>query len=662
MTFRDARHPFLVFASGKLTPRLRLWFLLVGCFVIVQTFDRLALLIWSGATKAGVGAGLASVVAYGLLEDAAIGLSMGLPFLVGLVLFRRWLGGKVLAVASHLLLLAMSVVLVFNEGAQILFWNEFDSRFNSIAVNYLMFPREVVGNIRESFPLGTLLPIVLVAGAALYLLTRRALVRALAAPPIRGERRTTLAVATVSVAFAAVVFATDFPSRYANRELAEIATNGLHSLVRAAVTNDEKYDGLYLTLSDDEALALVRGMTRIDASVVPLAPGKAAEPALWRRVENPGPAQKLNVVLVIEESFGSTYVDGLDNSRNESISPRLSALARDGVFFTNVYATGNRTVRGLEAILTSFPPIPGVSTARRSGSEGMNSLPFLLRQQGYRTGFLYGGLATFDNMGNYWSAIGFEKVWDQRDIADTGFTTIWGAADEYIFTEAIKRMDANATKGSPFFLGVLTVTNHRPYVYPDGRIDKPAKRKRKENSATYADWAFGDFIERASTHPWFKDTVFIFVGDHGPRVYGAATVPVPSYRVPLLFYAPAHLRAKRIETAGSSVDVAPTLLGLLGFTYDSPFFGVDLTRIPPDKGRVVIEHNYAIAMGTDGRVAAILPGKRTEGYDMKIGPHDLVPTPSADPELARRTAALTQTAHRLFYGGRYHDLRAKTGP
>ncbi len=649
-------------AAGRLTPRFRLWFLLVGCFIVVQTMDRLGLLIWSGATKAGVGAGLAGVFAYGLLEDVGTGLILGLPFLVGLVVLRRWLGRKILAVASHLLLLAMWVTLAFNEAAQILFWNEFDSRFNSIAVNYLIFPREVVGNIRESFPLHIFLPIVFVVGAGLYALTRRPLARALASPPVRGERRTTLAVATVSVVFASVLFATNFPSRYENRELAEIAANGLHSLIRAAVTNDEKYDGLYPALPDDEALALVRAMTRVDASVAPLAPGQPPAPALWRRVENPGPPKKLNVVLVIEESFGSIYVDGLDNSRDESISSSLTALARDGVFLTNVYATGNRTVRGLEAILTSFPPIPGASTTRRAGSQGMNSLPFVLRRLGYRTGFLYGGLGTFDNMGSFWSTVGFEQVWDQRDIREAGFSTIWGVADEYLFGEALKRMDENAKKDSPFFLGLLTVTNHRPYVYPDGRIAKPAKKKRKENSATYADWAFGDFIARAAKHAWFKDTVFIFVGDHGPRVYGAATVPVPSYRVPLLFYAPAHLPARRVETLGSSLDLAPTLLGLLGFSYDNPFFGVDLLRIPPDKGRVVMEHNYAIAMGAGGRVAAILPGKRTQGYAMQIGPHDLVPAPAADPDLTRATVALTQTAHRLFYGGRYHDLRAQTGP
>ena len=645
-----------------LTPRLRLWLLLVGCFVAVQTVDRIALLIWSGATKAGVGLGLAGVFAYGLLEDIGTGLAMGLPFLIGLILFRRWLGRKILAVASHLLLLAMWGALVFNEAAQILFWNEFDSRFNSIAVNYLMFPREVIGNIRESFPLHIFLPIVGVVGAALYLATRRPLARALASPPVAGERRATLAIAAVSAGFAAVLFAANLPARYENRELAEIAANGLHSLIRAAVTNDEEYDGLYPTLPDEEALALVRAMTRVDSSVTPPASGAPPLPALWRRVENPGPPKKLNVVLVIEESFGSTYVDGLDNSRNESISPRLSALAKDSVFFTNIYATGNRTVRGLEAILTSFPPIPGVSTTRRAGSKGMNSLPFLLRELGYRTGFLYGGLAPFDNMGQFWSTVGFETVWDQRDIRDPGFTTIWGVADEYLFGEALKRMDENAKGDRPFFLGLLTVTNHRPYVYPDGRIDKPSKRKRKENSATYADWAFGDFIERASKHAWFKDTVFIFVGDHGPRISGAASVPVPSYRVPLIFYAPAHLSARRVETLGSSLDVAPTLLGLLGFSYDNPFFGVDLLRIPPDKGRVVMEHNYAIAMGAGGRVAAILPGKKSQGYAMTVGPHDLVPAPSADPDLIRATVAMTQTAHRLFYGGRYHDLRAKTGP
>ena len=221
MTLRDARHPFLVFASGKLTPRLRLWFLLVGCFVIVQTFDRLALLIWSGATKAGVGAGLAAVVAYGLLEDAAIGLSMGLPFLVGLVLFRRWLGGKVLAVASHLLLLAMSVAWLQRRRDPVL-----ERIRQPLQLDRGQSPdvsARVVGNI-GSRSRGTLLPMFIPARRCI--LRRPALVRRWSRRR-SGERqpgrRRDVSVKRRRLAHR-------FPSA-TRTELAEIATNGLHSLV-----------------------------------------------------------------------------------------------------------------------------------------------------------------------------------------------------------------------------------------------------------------------------------------------------------------------------------------------------------------------------------------------------------------------------------------------
>lgn len=638
--------------------RFRFWRTLLIAFVSIETCDTAALMAWSAMAGTGLQSGIFAILASGVVENLAVGLVIVLPTVGAIYLFRRAFQKRAWAVAAHAGLFVVCFGLVFNEFAEATFWNEFDSRYNSIAVNYIFFPREVIGNIRESFPLGILLPVVLALSAGLYLFLRPSFSRALASPIHVGERRRALAMGVASAAVAGAVFVADLPSRFANREVAEIATNAYHSLVRAAVTNDEKFDGLYLSMPDDEALALTRRMVARDGSAS--AADGWARGGLWRTIENPGPARPLNVVLVFEESFGSVYVDGHDNKGPEKTSPNLSALIEDGIFFSNVYATGNRTVRALEAILASFPPIPGASTVRRPGSAGMNSLPALMRTQGYRTAFLYGGLATFDNMGTFWSSIGFEDVWDQRDIADPGFATIWGVADEYLFTEALRRMDRNATGEKPFFLGMLTVSNHRPYVYPDGRIAKPSKQKRRENSATYADWAFGDFIRRAKDRAWFNNTVFVFVGDHGPRVYGAAVVPVPSYRVPLLFYSPGNLAPRRIETAGSSMDVGPTLFGLLGLSYDSPFFGVDLTRVPPDKGRVVMEHNYAIALGLEGKVAAILPGRDTRGYDMKLGPYGLTPTATPDPDVLKGVIGMTQTAHRLFYGRAYHDLLPAT--
>jgi phosphoglycerol transferase MdoB-like AlkP superfamily enzyme len=638
----------------SLPPRARFWVICLIVNVIIESLDRVGVLAYSVIAREGTTLSLLKTLPLGAIEDAAMAVVLGLPFLAGLYLFAGLFRRRSFAILAHVLLFGMLAGFIFCEVSEVFFWNEFDSRYNSVAVSYLIFPREVIGNIRESYNLALFLPLVGAAAGLVYLAMRRALSRALAAPLPKGERVRVFATA-VPACIAGFLYlyykpADPFESRTAN----EITKNGIHSLLRAALTNDEQYDGLYVTRPQEERRKLLLDMVAQDNTSF-IAPDKP--PFILRHVANPPAAKKLNVVLVLNESFGSTYVDDLDNTRNESISPNVTRLAKDGLFYTNVYATGNRTVRALEAVFTSFPPIPGISTARRSGSEGMNSLPFLLEHFGYQTAFLYGGRATFDNMGHFWSTIGFDKVWEQSDIADQGFTTIWGVADEYLYKEALTRLDAMAQGGQPFFLSLLTVSNHRPYTFPDGRLtDRSGKRKRKEDAAAYSDWAFGQFIEQARAHGWFKDTIFVFMGDHGPRVYGAAQVPVQSYRIPLLFYSPANIPAARVATLGSNMDVAPTLLGLLGLSYDSPFFGVDLRRVPEGGGRVVMEHNFSVAYGNGREVAMILPARETRGYAMRPGPYELTPELMPDAQMLDRNVALIQSAHAAFYARDYHQL------
>jgi phosphoglycerol transferase MdoB-like AlkP superfamily enzyme len=639
---------------SALPARARFWVLCLIVNLVIESLDRLGVLVWAVSAREGKALPLLMTLPLGAVEDVAMAILLGLLFLVGLYLFAGLLRRRSFQVLAHLLLIVMLAVFIFGEVSEIFFWNEFDSRYNSVAVSYLIFPREVIGNIRESYNLSLFLPLVgLAAGLVYYFVLRRPLQRALTAPLPKGERWRAMLTA-VPVALAAFFYlyyapADAFDSRTAN----EITKNGIHSLLRAALTNDEKYEGLYVTRPEDERRTLLRDLVAQDNTTF-IAPDKP--PYIARHVVNPPVAKKLNVVLILNESFGSTYVDDLDNNRKESISPNLTRLAKDGLFYTNVYATGNRTVRALEAVFTSFPPIPGISTARRSGSEGMNSLPFLLRRFGYETAFLYGGRATFDNMGHFWSTIGFQNVWDQPDIAEAGFTTIWGVADEYLYKEALKRVDTMAAGGKPVFFSMLTVSNHRPYTFPDGRIGRDGQRKRKEDAAAYSDWAFGQFVDQARAHSWFNDTIFIYMGDHGPRVYGAAQVPVQSYRIPLLFYSPANIPAQRVATLGSNMDVAPTLLGLLGLSYDSPFFGVDLRRVPEGGGRVVMEHNFSVAFGNGRDVAMILPARETRGYAMRPGPFELTIEKQTNEQLLDETVALIQSAHAAFYAREYHQL------
>ena len=660
MLFVPLREISVSLSSRRIPPRLGFWLLCLGIFLLLSAAVRLTLTAWVAHDTPDTILSVAAAWLIGLADDGATAIVLGLPFLLGLyVLHRvlRWKTGKVLA---HLLLIGLLGVTVFSAIAELFFWDEYNSRFNGIAVYYLIFPREVLGNIRESFDLHIYLPVIAAAVLVLYAVLRPHLNRALDTPVQAGEWRRSFAVAALA-SLLALSFLYGGPYEPVSaRTTNELAVNGMHSILNAFLTNDSKYDGIYPGIDEAKAIPLLRDMVRQDNTTDLAAPG---ERSLRRHVDNgPMPAKKLNVVLVLEESFGSVYFEDVFEEKQrdywKTVSPNWHRIAKDSLFFSNIYATGDRTVRALEAVFTSFPPIPGISTARRSGSEGMNSLPFLLKQFGYRTAFLYGGPTSFDNMGHFWETIGFDQVLGQGDIADRGFKTIWGVADEYMFKEALGRIDKMAAEPGPFLFACLTVSNHRPFRYPDGRIDQRPGLGFKEQAAAYADWSLGAFIDAARSKPWFDDTIFVMIGDHGPKVWGAAQIPVQAFRVPLAIYAPKHIDPARNTVLGSSMDVAPTLLGLLGLSYDSPFFGVDLRRVPPGGGRIAMAHNFDVAVGDGHNAVVLTPKGDLLPYAMQPGPFQLQPVPAkALPTLLmKQAAAQTQTAHRMFYARQYHEL------
>jgi phosphoglycerol transferase MdoB-like AlkP superfamily enzyme len=651
------RHP----DHSKLPRRLALWLRCIVVFLVLASLVRLILTIWVAQDTPDDVLPFAMAWVVGMGDDAATAVLLGLPFLFGLYLFTLPLSWRVSKVFAHFLLILLLGVAVFSAVAELFFWEEYNSRFNGIAVYYLIFPKEVLGNIRESFDLRFYLPpIGMVVLAIYYFVLRRPMNVAMATPLRFGERFSALALGTgaAGLAWLFVMFGPHEPA--STRTVNELAVNGMHSILRAFVTNDSKYDDVYAGIDEKEALPLLRDMVKQDNTT------NLAEPderSIRRHVDNgPPPAKKLNVVLILEESYGSVYFEDVFHPKQQdywkTMSPNWHRIAEDGLLFTNIYATGDRTVRALEAIFTSFPPIPGISTARRAGSEGMNSLPFLLEKFGYRTTFLYGGPTSFDNMGYFWKTIGFDQVLGQKDIADQSFKTIWGVADEYMFKEALTRIDQMAAEPGPFFFACLTVTNHRPFMFPEGRVPfKPAPNHR-DHAAAYADWALGQFIDEARKKPWFDDTIFVMIGDHGPKVWGAAQIPVQAFRVPMIVLAPKHVKPERNPVLGSSMDVGPTILGLLGLSYDSPFFGIDLRRVPPDGGRIAMAHNFDVAVG-DGRNAVILtPKGDVRGYGMRTGAYQLQPRPESDipPLIKRQAVAQTQTAHRMFYARQYHEL------
>jgi phosphoglycerol transferase MdoB-like AlkP superfamily enzyme len=642
--------------TNFLTPRYCFPALAILIYMVACTIERIVLSKFAWSDNSAHHLDIVIALPAGILMDWAMASLLSLPFFLILHHLPGLLKKRCISWLASLMLLGLLWNLFFSNMAALIFWEEFSSRFNGIAVNYLLFPREVIGNINQSFNLALLLPPVLILTLLVFWKLQPLLTAAIRQKGRTSHKRFYSAIAPLFVVSLGLVYAA--PLNFSdNREANEIAKNGYYSFLRSAWTNDAHYDGIYPGMDGAKAISLTRKMVAQDNTTFLTPEGTRS---LMRRVDNGDKPNKLNVVLVINESFGSTYVDNLDNNicrpgrvRGESITPNLSRLSKDGLWFTNLYATGVRTVRGLEGILTSFSPIPGISTSRRPGSRGMNSMAFLLKDFGYQTAFLYGGRKLFDNMGNYWSGIGFDTVWEQSDIKEIGFETIWGAADEYIYDEALRRIETMNSNERPFFLSLLSISNHRPYTYPEGRIGKDPDEKRKENVATYADWSFGRFVEMARKRPWFDNTVFIFVADHGPRLSGAAQVPVDRYRVPLLYYAPKHIKSQQIETLGSIIDLGPTLMGLLGLSFESPFFGVDLRRVAKGEGRVIMSHNYSIGFGQKGQVVTIDPSGNSHGYEMPSGNKQLIRSLEPDSETKKKTIAITQTAHRMFYAGQY---------
>lgn len=631
--------------------RLYLALVMGGAAFAAFTLLRLFLLTILATPSADRGIGdIALALAAGALRDLGIALLFALFYAALVNLRGRAWTGKFGRGAIYTLVALGLFLLLFSAVAEVLFWQEFDSRLNGIALYYLMFPREVIGNLQQSFNVALYMPMVAAVALALAWSLRRRIAHALDAVPAKGARARELGAAVLVLAVI-VPLGRSLPADVsANREVNQLAGNGWGTFIAAALTNDQDYDGVYPTMDEGEAIRTLRALVaRRNTTFIDSEDTRS----IRRWVDNGNAPKKLNIVIVTNESFGSKFVDVLDNRGGRLLTPRLDALSKESLFFTNVYASGDRTVRGLEATETAFTPIPGISTARRAESKGMYSLPYLLKSFGYRSAVLYGGHAVFDNMGAFWSGIGYDPVWDQSDIRHESFTTAWGVSDEDLYTEALQRMDEMAADGKPFLLTMMTVSNHRPYRFPEDHVKFDPSITNRENTARYADWAYGDFVERAKAHKWFDDTVFVFVADHSEKINGAAQVPLQDMRIPVIIYAPKHIAPRQVTTLGAQIDLIPTLMGELGFSYVNPFFGKDLRLEPADGGWISTAHNFSVAFGRPGHVVVLQPHGPTLGYSFEPGLAPLKPEAS-DPETEKQAIALTQTAHRMFYAHQYH--------
>ncbi|MEM9621749.1 MAG: LTA synthase family protein [Pseudomonadota bacterium] len=544
----------------------------------------------------------------GALNDVlAFLLALGLAALCNLVHPRLARPGFVLALAVAWLVCV----------AEIFFWLEFEGRLDRLVFHYLAYPKEVLVFLEDQFYLS----LFAVPFIVLVWLTYRGL-----GHPDRDSPRSR-AAALVLAAVGVLLWGSPWqPAALADSRVAlAFVNNGYLS-----VLEDARYPV-------DDIVWLQQQTT--SATAAPLVP--------------PGPlrqqlARKRHVVLIIQESFAGPV--WREAELRQRYLPNFVALEKRSLSFTNLYATGSRTTRGMEAILNGFPPLPGISTTERAQYERLPALPRVLQQAGFRTAFLYGGWPDFSNFSNYWRAAGFQQIWSREDFNED-FETSWGVSDQALFTRLLAEMSALTHQHDRVFLSTLTVSHHRPYEFPPGVVAWPADARESAYAMAYADQSLGDFMRQASEQDWYNDTIFIVVADHGPYPRGDAIIPLDSFRIPLLIYGNG-ISPRVFAAPGSSISLPLTVLQMLDLPKTESFSGASLlcdcaTPVP-------VEYGYHLGLLEDNQLQVLdrHGGWRQWQYTPESGALLPLSAQTGVSEQQQRLLAMFAPAYQWYYSKR----------
>lgn len=452
-------------------------------------------------------------------------------------------------------------VIVTNAISEYFFWNEFGIRYNFIAVDYLVYTSEVIGNLFESYPMVPLIAaVVFISGTITYGMVRHTGKECFKLLPSLREKLTAtggyIIIAAASFGFIFINFSFQHNS---NSYVNELQANGCVKFCQAFLSNKLSYKDFYTKIPDAKAAEILNQQ---------YGKGQHANAGAHDSTTE----MHKNIILITIESMSGEFLKRYGNTQN--LTPHLDQLMKEGLCFDNLYAVGNRTVRGLEAVTLCVPPSPGESVIKQEDNSGLYSTASVLHAKGYKVNFIYGGDSYFDNMKTFFSGNGYQ-VTDQSDMKgkEQTFSTVWGACDEDLFNKTIKVINKESKSHKPFFTHIMTVSNHRPYLYPDGRIDIPSSQKCREGGVKYTDYAIWKFMEMAKKQPWFANTVFIITADHCASSAGSTDIPLDQYHIPALIYAPGFIRPCVNHTLMSQIDLMPTVFGLLHFHYTSHFFG-----------------------------------------------------------------------------------------
>lgn len=508
---------------------------------------------------------------------------------------------------------------IYIENATFPFLAEFDVRPNDIFINYLEYPKEVLGNIWASYKLELFFAFLMMGAAGVYYwkLTHRSFEKAF------------VAAWWVRILFllplAAILFIgirSSFGHRAANISTAvytnshlvnEITKNSLFAIGYAYYS--QKQHGS--NISKYGKMELAEAYSRVSKQLrIPI--GKMDRPFYRKQLTHFKSDKPKNLVIFVQESLGAQFVGELSDEKG--ITPNIDRLSKEAVFFDNLYSNGTRSVRGIAGSVAGILAIPGEGVLKRNKAQSdFFTVASLLKPYGYHSSFIYGGESNFDNMKSWFLGNKFDEVIDQPEFKNPEYTGIWGVCDEDLVIRANEEFIKHHSAGQPFVSVLFSTTNHTPFTFPDGRIEllEGEPQCGVKNAIKFADYAIGKLISDAKKGGYFDDTVFMIISDHNVRTYGDDLVPINMFQIMGMILG-GGIEAQRVKKFASQPDVLATALDLVGLDLDYPIMGKSIYE-DPEKEMLLMQFHDMYALRNGNEIAVVQPNKEPVTFTLKDG-------------------------------------------
>ena len=559
---------------------------------------------------------------------------------------------KIITRFSYGLFLFISI---FSFLAEIPFWQEYQRRYNFIAVDYLLYTYEVVENIHQTFPIPLLVGvIVLILILSIWFAKKR---NAYKYTFNNSDSFKTKLIPSILILGILIFFHLNIKNTQAeifnNVNENELAKSGLYSFFAAYKSNELNYKEFYPTIDKKKNYSLLRNIIKAENDSL-----TTNKKSIIRFTKNEGIEQKPNVIFIGLESLNASFMTRFGNKSNWT--PTLDSLTKESVSFTNLYATGTRTIRGMEAISLAIPPTPGRSIVKRENNDDLFTIGEIFKQKGYSRTFIYGGDGHFDNMTNFFSHNGFDIIDRKKphrlsenlptkrtriEDDEITFENAWATCDGDLFNKLLNVADEQYKTKQPFFDFIMTSSNHPPYTFPKGVID--SDENTRENAIKYLDKSIQQFFEKAKAKPWFKNTIFIIMSDHCAYSAGRTEINVRNHHIPAFILNLKDKLPQEVDKLSSQIDIFPTLFGYLNWSYKTNLFGKDISKMKPEEERAFIGNHRKVGLLKPNKLLILETNKNHTSYQWDKKENRITPT-KTDSLLLNETISYYQSAYELF--------------